>query len=238
MNVVTRSLTAMLVFALTSTMSLPAMAGDGKDANGKGNGCCSRCGVRDDDCGKVCRLVKTEKELLVNCWASECKDFCVAGPSTRGCKNCEPACQDGKGNGKGDGKDCGACDGKGSKGSKGCQECGFIGDGLGNQKFVWYDWIPGCARLHSKKTLLRKTSVKLVPAYKWVLEDLCGKCDSKVKGADIKAGEETLIPTPPKADEAELRYGNPLNLPVKFESAQTRTEGSAEVAKTFASLLR
>jgi hypothetical protein len=206
-------------------ISLPAIAGDGKSACGKnGDGCCSHCGVKDDCC-LVCRLVKADKELSVDCFKSACEDFCVPGPSTRGCKNRELACD--------------FCDGKGGKDGKGCGK-GGCGDGLGlcDKKFVWYDWIPGCARLHTKKKLYMKKDTKVVASYEWVVEDMCSKCDSKVKGADIKPGEETLVPDPPQLDEAKLRYGNPHHLPVKFESAQTRTEGATPVAKVFAGLLK
>jgi hypothetical protein len=51
-------------------------------------GCCAHCG-RADDCCKVCRLETKEKELKVNCWASECKPFCLPCKSCRGCKNVE-----------------------------------------------------------------------------------------------------------------------------------------------------
>jgi hypothetical protein len=56
--------------------------------NATRSGCCAHCG-RAANCCKVCRLVCKEKELKVNCWASECKPFCVPCPSCKGCKNVE-----------------------------------------------------------------------------------------------------------------------------------------------------
>lgn len=235
MNSVTRTLTAMLVIALTSYVSRPAFAG-GADPGGKKDRCCNGCGNKSDCC-KVCRLVKVERELTETCWSSECEDFCVAGPSCKGCKRREPACREcGKGK-----CGCDAPKGDPKGGAKGgCPDISLFGlrEGLKltEKKFVWYDWIPGSARLHTRKKLLKKDVTKTVAGYKWVVEDLCGKCETKSQGADIDPGTQDLVPEPPDVDEARLKYGNPHNLPVRFTG---ETVGSdKEVAQVFSGLLK
>ncbi len=54
---------------------------------------CGHCNC-DCECTKVCRLVVEEKKVQVVCWGCKCEDFCLPGPSDRGCKNCEEVCDD------------------------------------------------------------------------------------------------------------------------------------------------
>ena len=93
-----RVVAALLSVALGGVGMTLAFAGDegaGGCAAGAcqaGDGCshgrCALCGG-DNDCGKVCRLVKKDREIKVTCWASECKPFCVPCPSCKGCRNVE-----------------------------------------------------------------------------------------------------------------------------------------------------
>jgi hypothetical protein len=71
-----------------------------------------------------------------------------------------------------------------------CDECALHG-----KKFVWTEWIPGCAEIHTKKKLMKKTIVKKVPSYKWVVEDLCKDCEAKAPAAPIQPG--MVVPKPP-----------------------------------------
>jgi hypothetical protein len=146
-----------------------------------GAGCCVRCGCTG--CQKVCRLVCDEKELEVNCWDSKCEEFCVPGHCKLGCKHCAPACSD-------CGSGCADC----SHDAK-CDACGSgtCDLGWGAKKFVWRDTIPGCARIFTQKKLLKKVEKKKVKTYKWVLEDLCGKCRSDCHSASVPEG----TPVPP-----------------------------------------
>jgi hypothetical protein len=36
--------------------------------------------------------------------------------------------------------------------------------------------MPGSAKVHTKKKLMKKTVTKKVPSHKWVVEDLCDNC--------------------------------------------------------------
>lgn len=209
MNRFTRTITATLALALAGLLGQVALAGGGN---------CDHCGKKDDTC-KVCRLVTEKSTIKVDCWASECKDICVPGPSKRGAKHEVSACAD-------DG--CG-------KGKKGDEPVIAEGANTCPKRVVWFDWCPGKARVHTTKHLLRKTVEVPVTTYKWVLEDVCDKCDKKADGATIEPGTEDLVPEPPPT-EARLKYGNPHHLPVSFE--RTSSVSPAETAKVFAGLLK
>jgi len=140
-------------------------------------GHCAHCGCQENCC-KVCRLVCEEKKVEVVCWGCECEDFCVPGPSKPGCKHCEIVCDE-----------C-AADSKVHSHAK---------------KFVWTEWIPGCAEIHTKKKLMKKTIVKKVPSYKWVVEDLCKDCEAKAPAAPIQPG--MVVPKPPMM-AAKLKVGS------------------------------
>jgi hypothetical protein len=162
-----------------------------------GAGGCDRCGC--EGCQKVCRLVCDEKELEINCWDSKCEEFCVPGHCKLGCKHSAPACSD-----CGSGCADGTCDAK-------CDTCGSgtCDQGLGAKKFVWRDTIPGCARIFTQKKLLKKVETKKVKTYKWVLEDLCGKCRDGCESAPVPAG----TPVPPVPEEAKGEHVALLPVP-------------------------
>lgn len=121
-----------------------------------GAGCCDHCGCKEP-CQKFCRLVKEEKKVEVICYGMKEQEFCVPGPSKRGCQHCEPVCTD--------------CDGKGKDKDPDVDSK--------PRKFVWSDWIPGRAHIQTKTLLMKKTETKKIPSYKWVVEDLCEKCRQK-----------------------------------------------------------
>ncbi len=160
-----------LLFALVAALSTATTALAGEH--------CGHCGCQAC-CQKVCRLVIDEKKVDGVCWGCQCEDFCLPGPSCRGCKNCEEVCN--------------FCD-------ENDPQAPFVQP----KKFVWYDWIPNpCAEVHTKKKLMKKTVTKKVPSYKWVVEDLCPACEQKAVGAPLVAGLE--VPPPPITN-ARLKYG-------------------------------
>jgi hypothetical protein len=181
-----------------------------------GAGSCDRCG--DEGGRKVCRLVCDEKELEVNCWDSKREKFCVPGHCKLGCKHSTPACGD-----CGSGCTDGSCDAK-------CDSCGSgggSGRGLGAKKFVWRDTIPGCAKIFTQKKLLKKVEKKKVKTYKWVLEDLCGKCRDGCDSAVVPEG----TPVPPVPEEAKAEDVTLLPVPTTPISAGARsrlTDDSSE----------
>lgn len=75
-------------------------------------------------------------------------------------------------------------------GERGCKHCETVCDDptVCNKPkdFVWYDWIAGCASLHTKTKLMKKTITKKVPSYKYVVEDLCEGCKAKVEAEPAK----------------------------------------------------
>lgn len=146
-------------------------------------GSCTQCGCKDGGCETVCRLVKSEKVIEVTCWACKCEEICIPGRSYRECKNCETVCSD-----------CGQ-----SAGEKHVSAAMQAKP----KNVVWYSWIPGCAKSKSRKKLYRKVEKITVPSYKWVVEHLCDKCESKVEVAPIEPG--TNLPAPPEID-ARLLY--------------------------------
>jgi hypothetical protein len=139
-----------------------------------GGECCARCGCKDS-CEKVCRLVCEEKKVDVICWGMKCEDFCVPGPSKPCCKECDLVCDD-------------------------CEKKHKEGDPVAKPKrFVWRDWIPSThANIYTKMKLMQRIDTKKVPSYKWVVEDLCKKCESKTESASVEPGAQ--IPPAPDVD--------------------------------------
>jgi hypothetical protein len=130
-----------------------------------GDGCCDRCGCTAN-CRKLCRLVCEDKKVEVVCWGCKCEEFCVAGPSKPGCKHCECV--------------CGTCDEKGSD-SAVCAK---------PKRFVWFNWLPGCAQCYTRTKLMKKTVTVTVPSHKWVVEDLCSQCAAAC--SEIESTDEVL----------------------------------------------
>lgn len=139
-------------------------------------------------CQKICRLVCEEKKVPVTCWGCKCEDFCLPGPGTPGCKHCENVCAD-------------------------CDPQDKSGVCVVPKRFVWLDWIPGCAGgIGTKKKLMKKVVTKTVPTYKWVVEDCCPACEAKVARATVTPGAE--IPSPPEIAGARLVYDVPAEAPL------------------------
>lgn len=147
---------------------------------------CDHCG-QVCPCQKTCRLVCETKKVEITCWGCKCEDFCIPGPGKPGCKHCETV----------------------------CEHCDEIGDPKGvhsqPQKFVWTEWIPGCAKIHTKKKLMKKTVTKTISSYKWVVEDLCPHCVANAQSAPVPAGTE--IPQPPAGVRALTRILPVSSLP-------------------------
>jgi hypothetical protein len=148
--------------------------------------CCAQCGCQQS-CQKVCRLVREEKKVEIICWGCKCEDFCLPGPGTPGCKHCTTVCAD----------------------------CDAPADGdaphVEPKRFVWFDWLPGCATMHTKKKLMQKKVAKTIPSYKWVVEDLCPGCEAKCECAAVPSGE-ALPPLP--AVDAQVKVAPAVaNLP-------------------------
>ncbi len=142
-----------------------------------GEGCCTHCGCHE--CHKVCRLVCEEKKVEVVCWGCKCENFCLPTHGKEIAKHCELVCDD--------------------------QACGDCHNGVQvkPKKFVWREWCPSCAKMFTKKKLMKKVITKKIPTYKWVVEDVCDKCDAQCPGAALPPDGE--IPAPPLAN-VELRY--------------------------------
>jgi hypothetical protein len=124
----------------------------------------------------VCRLEPDEKKIKATCYAVECKPICLPNASQRGCRHEEIV----------------DCSKDGAPGSA--------------KKFVWFDWCPGTAHVQTPKHLMKKTTEKKVPSYKWVVENLCEKCQRKCQQETIPAGAD--VPTPPRV-AAKIRLGVP-----------------------------
>ena len=158
------ALLALCVFIETSG---PARAGED---------CCADCGCIAE-CRKVCRLVCEDREIEAVCWGCQCEDFCVPGPSTPCCQDCE--------------KICGAC--------PGCKGEGVYAE---PRELLWTRWLPGCtARISTKKKLMRRIETRKVPGYKWVVEDLCADCEAGGCTMDAPPrADHPILPVPASED--------------------------------------
>jgi len=136
--------------------------------------CCTGCGCSASRCRKVCRLVREDKKITTTCWGMECEDVCVPGPSHPECKHCEMVC----GKGEGDKQIC-----------------------TQPKKLVWTSWVPGCGRdIVTKRKLMKKTVTKIVPSFKWVVEDMCTACMAQTESVSVPAGAK--VPPAPKIEGA------------------------------------
>ncbi len=121
--------------------------------------CCERCGL-GKPCKKVCRLICEEKKDEITCWGCGCEEFCIPGPSTAKCSKCS------------------------------CIDCSCL-EGVDNKvsskpkKFVWNEWIPGTAKVLTKKKLMKRTTTKTIPSYKWVVEEVCTDCEVSFEPLEI-----------------------------------------------------
>lgn len=144
-----------------------------------GDGCCSQCGCQCE-CSKICRLVCEEKKVEVICWGCQCDDFCVPGPSCPGCQHCDEACIPTPG----DQQKKNLC--------------------AGPQRFLWTEWGPSeSAKVYTKKKLMKKVEIRKVPAYKWVVQDLCPNCAANPQpappaGAPLPPAPKSAIALPPR----------------------------------------
>ncbi len=144
-----------------------------------GDGCCSHCGGRQS-CQKVCRLVCEEKKVDVVCWGCLCEDFCLPKHNKPGCTHCKWLCAD-----------CNsACD----------PEAPHVEP----KRFVWTDWIPGCATMHTRKKLMKKTEPVTVKNFTWVVEDLCQHCEANCGSAVVEPADD--VPPPPNIAGAKLLH--------------------------------
>ena len=147
-----RSLLAASAVSIYVAFPNAAMAGDG---------CCSRCGCSANRCRKTCRLVQEDRKITNTCWGMECEDFCVPGPSTPDCRQCDTVCNS-------------------VPGDKVCSQ---------PKRLVWTSWIPGCgSEIFTKRKLMKKTVTKTVPSFKWVVEDLCAECTANCGRVSLPEG--------------------------------------------------
>jgi hypothetical protein len=133
---------------------------------------CTHCGC-DTACAKICRLICEEKKVEIVCFGCKCEDFCIPGPSRASCKHCEAVCD--------------VCDKNDPKSPV-----------TRPKRLVWTEWIPGCATVHTRKKLTRRTVSNTIPSYKWVVDVLCNGCEGKIEPVVIDPG--ATIPPPPVVD--------------------------------------
>jgi hypothetical protein len=145
---------------------------------------CHHCGC-SVSCNKICRLVCEDKKVEVVCWGAVCEDFCLPCHGKRGCEHCEVV----------------------------CDECSNDAHApvTRPKRFIWTDWLPTKATMHTRTKLMKKTVVKTVPTYKWVVEELCPHCQERCQYASVTP--EVELPTVPVKDAVVL-YGK---LPAEAE---------------------
>jgi hypothetical protein len=108
------------------------------------------------------------------------EDFCLPKHNKPNCEHCKMVCTD--------------CD----------APCDPKAPYVGPKRFVWTDWIPGCATMHCRRKLYKKVETQKVPSFKWVVEDLCPHCESNCDVAEVSP--EDKVPAPPQMADAKLLY--------------------------------
>ena len=170
----------MKLFGLSAAVALVLLVAQSASAR-----CCASCGCNDAP-EKTCHLVKTVKTITITCYGCKCEDFCVPGRS----KKCMTHCEDG------------AC--AKSCGCKTACSCDHDPD----CSFKWTEWIPGCAKMRTKKVLVKYEVTKEVPSYKWVVKAVCAKCCGS--GAAKEAGGVPAPPVPPTSAQIRSRVVVPV----------------------------
>jgi hypothetical protein len=136
-------------------------------------------------CGKVCQLVCETKKLSAVCYACECEEICLPGPSRPGCKHCAS---------------CGL--------EPSCGECGRAGTGCDGHRpeceFCWRDWFAcGCARPRTVKVLTKYEAEREIGWYHWeVVDAACGGCVAGGGGPGRACG--IYKPAPEEAELGEV----------------------------------
>jgi hypothetical protein len=147
-----------------------------------GDGHCAHCGA-SGRCRKVCRLVVEDKSVSITCWGCICEDLCLPGPSKPGCEHCKMLCHT-----------CEACrDGSPVRAEP--------------KRFVWTNWIPGSAKVHTKTKLMKKTVTQKVPVHRWIVEDLCSQCWQDTQDRHAAENETMLRMPEPNLDRNQAQLG-------------------------------
>ena len=148
-------------------------------------GSCDHCG-EVVVCQKICRLVQADRKITTTCWGLKCEDFCAPGRSTPGCKNCEIVYDE-------------------DDPKKPCVQ---------PKKLVWTDWLPGhSGTVYTKKKLMKKTVTKVVPGYKWVVEELCQQCEAHCQAISVAPG--TQVPPVPAVENTKILPPQPMPAPTR-----------------------
>lgn len=71
-----------------------------------------------------------------------------------------------------------------------------------------YHWTPGAATLHTRKVLVKKEVKIQKPTYKWVVQDLCPRCQCNAVSANYPP--HAAVPLPPVADAQIIYAPNPV----------------------------
>ena len=136
-------------------------------------------------CGKVCKLVCETKKLTAVCYACECDEICIPGPSRRGCKHCATC---------GGEQVCSECD-------SACPDCR---DHTPQCEFCWRDWFAcGCAKPRTVKVLTKYQAEKEIDWYQWeVVDAAC--CECVASSGQAAANRCVYKPAPVDAELGEV----------------------------------
>ncbi len=182
-----------LILSLATLGVLAALAVASQAGEHGGAGCCASCGCQCE-CAKTCHLVCGTKKVTVVCYGCKCEDFCIGGPSCKGCLHDDGCC------------DCGC------KEKCGCDcDCNHRPD----CHLIWREWCPSeCACQHTKKILTKYEVVKEIPSFKWVVEPLCASCAQKASEHPIPPGAPPMpgAPVPPAPKSAALNQADAVSM--------------------------
>lgn len=124
---------------------------------------CAGCGC-SENCRTVCRLDREDKKVTTTCWRSQAEEFCIPGPSQPGCKYEIQVCQESP--------------------DAVCQP-----PLIPPKQLVWTDWLPDCAKSHTRHKLMKKTITTTIPSYRWVTETLCEHCEAMRAEQDFPSAD-------------------------------------------------
>ena len=120
----------------------------------------------------------------------------------------------------------------------GPSKCTIECDECGNKKKVY---TPSCAKIHTRRKLVKKDVTTEEKTYKWVVEDLCGKCAERSAAANAPSPEALAAAGPaPTVNDSRLT-DNQVSpaaalLPAGSASEPPDNSFKAKLARTLAPL--
>ena len=120
----------------------------------------------------------------------------------------------------------------------GPSKCTIECDECGNKKKVY---TPRCAKIHTRTKLVKKEITKEEKTYKWVVEDLCGRCAERCAAANASSTAALAAAGPKPAVNDSRLTDNHISpaaalLPAGLADETSGSSFKAKLARTLAPL--